>query len=159
VTSVISPSGFVDVGKTPSITVLGPAASVKASALAAAYNIALVANLSGVIASRRANVSFLDTFSLVDVVVADPGAFGLSNVTDPCYVGPLTGGGTVCATPDQYLFWDFWSGLTPGKNWMSNFMRPWPCILEQRLQPIAGDRQKLRARQQAGKRPLPDFDE
>jgi hypothetical protein len=35
-----------DVGKTPSITVLGPAASVKVSALAAAYNVALVANLS-----------------------------------------------------------------------------------------------------------------
>jgi outer membrane lipase/esterase len=86
--------------------VLGPAASAKASALAAAYNIALVANLSDVIASRRANVSYLDGFSLVDVVVADPGAFGLSNVTDPCYVGPFTGGGTVCATPDQYLFWD-----------------------------------------------------
>ena len=95
-----------DAGKAPSITVLGPAASVKASALAAAYNIALVANLSGVIASRRANVAFLDAFSLVDVVVADPGAFGLSNVTDPCYVGPLTGGGTVCAQPNKYLFWD-----------------------------------------------------
>ena len=74
-----------DAGKAPSITVLGPAASVKASALAAAYNIALVANLSGVIASRRANVSFLDAFSLVDVIVADPDDFGLSNVTDPCY--------------------------------------------------------------------------
>jgi outer membrane lipase/esterase len=95
-----------DAGKAPSITVLGPAASVKASALAAAYNIALVANLSGVIASRRANVSFLDAFSLVDVIVADPDDFGLSNVTDPCYVGPLTGGGTVCAKPNKYLFWD-----------------------------------------------------
>jgi phospholipase/lecithinase/hemolysin len=95
-----------DVGKAPSVTVLGPAASVKASALAAAYNIALVANLSDVIASRRANVSFLEVFSLVDIIVADPGAFGLSNVTDPCYIGPFTGGGTVCATPDQYLFWD-----------------------------------------------------
>jgi len=95
-----------DAGKAPSITVLGSTVSAKASALAAAYNIALVANLSDVIASRRANVSYLDAFSLVDVVVADPGAFGLSNVTDPCYVGPFTGGGTVCATPDQYLFWD-----------------------------------------------------
>jgi outer membrane lipase/esterase len=103
-----------DVGKAPSVTVLGPAASVKASALAAAYNIALVANLSGVIASRRANVYFLEVFSLVDIIVADPGAFGLSNVTDPCYVGPFTGGGTVCSTPDQYLFWDSTHPTTAG---------------------------------------------
>ena len=95
-----------DAGKAPSITGLGPAVSAEASALAAAYNIALVANLSGVVASRRANASYLDAFLLVDIVVADPGAFGLSNVTDPCYGGPLTGGGTVCASPDQYLFWD-----------------------------------------------------
>jgi len=95
-----------DAGKAPSITVFGPTVSVEASALAAAYNIALVANLSAVIASSGAEVSFLDAFSLVDAALADPGAFGLSNVTDPCYVGPFTGGGTVCATPDQYLFWD-----------------------------------------------------
>ena len=38
--------------------------------------------------------------------VAHPSAFGFTNVTDPCYVGPYTGGGTVCADPDQYLFWD-----------------------------------------------------
>ena len=95
-----------DAGKAPSITVFGPTVSAEASALAAAYNIALVAHLSGVIASSGANVSYLDAFSLVDAAVADPGAFGLSNVTAPCYVGPFTGGGTVCATPDQYLFWD-----------------------------------------------------
>jgi phospholipase/lecithinase/hemolysin len=46
--------------------------------------------------------------------IAEPGAFGLSNVTDPCYVGPLTGGGTVCATPDQYLFWDGTHPTTAG---------------------------------------------
>jgi phospholipase/lecithinase/hemolysin len=27
-------------------------------------------------------------------------------VTAPCYVGPFTGGGSVCAVPNQYLFWD-----------------------------------------------------
>jgi phospholipase/lecithinase/hemolysin len=95
-----------DAGKSPTITVLGPTASATATALAAAYNIALVANLSAVIASSGAKLVYLDAFSLVDVLVADPGAFGLSNVTQPCYVGPLTGGGTVCAAPDKYLFWD-----------------------------------------------------
>jgi outer membrane lipase/esterase len=95
-----------DAGKSPTVIALGPTASAVASALAAAYDIALVTNLSGVIASSGANVVYLNAFSLVDIVVADPGAFGLSNVTAPCYLGPLTGGGTVCATPNQYLFWD-----------------------------------------------------
>ena len=95
-----------DAGKSPTIIALGPTVSAAASALAAVYNIALVAHLSGVIASSGAKVSYLDAFSLVDIVVADPGAFGLSNVTAPCYLGPFTGGGTVCATPNQYLFWD-----------------------------------------------------
>jgi phospholipase/lecithinase/hemolysin len=94
-----------DVGKAPSVTVFGPAAAAAASALATAYNTALEADLSGLI-TAGASLSYLDAFSLVDAAVANPGAFGLSNVTDPCYVGPLTGGGTVCATPDQYLFWD-----------------------------------------------------
>jgi phospholipase/lecithinase/hemolysin len=94
-----------DVGKAPAVTVLGPAAAAAASALAAAYNTALEADLPGVIAAG-ATISYLDAFSLLDAAVTDPGAFDLSNVTDPCYVGPLTGGGTVCATPDQYLFWD-----------------------------------------------------
>ena len=94
-----------DVGKAPSVTVFGPAAAAAASALAMAYNTALEADLSGLI-TAGASLSYLDAFSLVDAAVANPGAFGLSNVTDPCYVGPLTGGGTVCATPDQYLFWD-----------------------------------------------------
>jgi len=94
-----------DVGKAPSVTMFGPAAAAAASALAMAYNTALEADLSGLI-TAGASLSYLDAFSLVDAAVANPGAFGLSNVTDPCYVGPLTGGGTVCATPDQYLFWD-----------------------------------------------------
>ena len=94
-----------DVGKAPVVTVLGPAAAAAASALAAAYNTALEADLPGVIAAG-ATISYLDAFSLVDAAVTDPGAFDLSNVTDPCYIGPFTGGGTVCATPDQYLFWD-----------------------------------------------------
>jgi phospholipase/lecithinase/hemolysin len=34
-------------------------------------------------------------------VVANPGAYGLTDVTDPCFNGL-----TVCSNPNQYLFWD-----------------------------------------------------
>jgi phospholipase/lecithinase/hemolysin len=48
----------------------------------------------------------LDTFGRIDAIVDEPSAYGFSNVTDPCYVGPFTGGGSVCSTPNSYLFWD-----------------------------------------------------
>jgi phospholipase/lecithinase/hemolysin len=42
-----------------------------------------------------------DTFASFSSVMANPAAFGFSNVMDPCFDGV-----TVCANPDQYFFWD-----------------------------------------------------
>ena len=47
------------------------------------------------------NIIEFDTFSLVDAAIANPGAYGFTNVTDPCFDGTA-----VCANPDQYIFWD-----------------------------------------------------
>ena len=94
-----------DIGKAPGLIAQGPGAVLAGSTLAAAYNSALLAALAGVQASG-ANLFIVDTFTLVDAAVANPGAYGFTNVTDACYLGPLTGGGSGCATPDQYLFWD-----------------------------------------------------
>jgi len=47
------------------------------------------------------NIIGFDTFSFVDAAIANPGAFGFTNVSDPCFNGV-----TVCANPDQYVFWD-----------------------------------------------------
>ena len=53
----------------------------------------------------------LNTFALINSVVADPGAYGFSDVNDPCFVAanpnhPFTSGGTECGDPNSYLFWD-----------------------------------------------------
>jgi outer membrane lipase/esterase len=88
-----------DLGKGPAVTALGPTAAAAATALAVGYNTALEADPRSLTAAG-ANISLLDAFSLIDAAIVDPSAFGLTNVTDPCYVGPFTGGGTVCATPD-----------------------------------------------------------
>jgi phospholipase/lecithinase/hemolysin len=95
-----------DLGKAPALSNLGELASPAGTALALAYDAALEADLASVAAAPGISLSFLDTFTLLDEVIAAPSAFGLTDVTDPCYVGPYTGGGTVCSDPNQYLFWD-----------------------------------------------------
>ena len=93
-----------DLGVTPAATAAGAGAA--ATLLAQTYNAALVSAIGDLGTTPGLRITFLDTFSLIDAAVADPGAFGLTNVTDPCYVGPYTGGGLVCADPNLYLFWD-----------------------------------------------------
>ena len=94
-----------DLGKTPDATDI-PAIVPAATLLTQLYNSALVTAIQSETAGEGLNVSFLDTFSLINQAVANPAAFGLTDATDRCYIGSLTGGGTVCSTPDTYLFWD-----------------------------------------------------
>ena len=58
------------------------------------FNAALVAGLP-------AGATYYDTANLLDEVVADPAAYGFSNVTTPCF-----NGSTVCSDASEYLFWD-----------------------------------------------------
>jgi phospholipase/lecithinase/hemolysin len=100
-----------DIGRTP----IGQAAPTLATALSAAYNAALVNDVLAVAASDHIAVHFLDIFSLIDNVVADPAAFGFTDATHPCYTGPFTGGVVApCATPDAFLFWDIEHPTEPG---------------------------------------------
>jgi outer membrane lipase/esterase len=66
----------------------------------------LLASVGALVESDGIDVRFLDMNALIGTIISDPAMFGLTDTTDPCYIGPLQGGGTVCATPDQYLFWD-----------------------------------------------------
>lgn len=93
-----------DIGVSPAALAAGAGAA--GTLLAQTYNAALEADIGSLGSVPGLDIIYLDTFSLVDAVVADPGAFGFTNVTAPCYVGPFTGGGSVCAAPNQYLFWD-----------------------------------------------------
>jgi phospholipase/lecithinase/hemolysin len=106
-----------DLGKTPDAIAGGPTAEAGASALAAAFNATLlngsgpIPPLSSLGAADGLNLHVFDTFSALDTVIADPGAFGFTNVTSPCLVGAVNySGGTPCAPTmagqNQYLFWD-----------------------------------------------------
>lgn len=93
-----------DIGVSPAATAVGAGAA--GTLLAKTYNAALEADIGGLGSVPGLDISYLDTFALVDAVVADPGAFDFTNVTARCYGGSFTGGGPVCANPDGYLFWD-----------------------------------------------------
>ena len=106
-----------DLGKTPAAVAAGPVLQAGASALSAAFDQALVngfgpiPSLTSIAMSQGLNIDVLDTYSLLDGLVANPSAFGFTNVTQPCVTGAVDYvGGTACADTladqNQFLFWD-----------------------------------------------------
>ena len=47
----------------------------------------------------------LDVFRILNEIVAAPGAFGLTEVTQPC-IALNTKRHAFCASPGKFLFWD-----------------------------------------------------
>jgi len=90
-TNILVP-GMPDLGLTPGAVVDGKVA--ESTAFAIGFNSALLATLPP-------GVKFFDTFTLFHSIVNNPGAYGFTNVTEPCF-----NGATVCGNPDNYLFWD-----------------------------------------------------
>ena len=103
-----------NVGLTPAIRRLNqisPGAMQLATGLTQAFN----AGLDSVVAQLAAGlpgirIVRLDAYRLLNDLVADPAAFGLTNVVAACVtpnVPPFT-----CGSPDEYLFWD---GIHPSR--------------------------------------------
>ena len=68
------------------------------------FNGALLAGLMSTAAARPGtNIIMMDLYKIGPALVANAGAFGLTNVKDACF-NQITL--TVCATPDTYLYWD-----------------------------------------------------
>ncbi len=96
-----------DLGKTPAAIAGGPLAQAGASALAAGFDSALVNSAVSLASLDSLNLSILNTYSLLDGIVANPSLYGFTDVMDPCLTGEVNyAGGTACANPNQYLFWD-----------------------------------------------------
>lgn len=97
-----------DLGKTPASIALG--ASAAESALSGGFDSAyLIPSLASIPGADSLHLSVLDAYSLIDTIVANPASYGFSDVTDPCLTGvnyTTYSGGTVCGTPNGYLFWD-----------------------------------------------------
>ena len=50
-----------------------------------------------------AEITLFDNDAAFQRLLADPAAFGITNTTEPCVNFAAN---TVCANPDEYLFWD-----------------------------------------------------
>jgi phospholipase/lecithinase/hemolysin len=100
-----------DLGLVPRVRELGGApGQAFATSLVRQYNHGLDATLDAFSAAHaQAHVLRFDSFAFLDALVDDAASLGFVNTTDRCYTGDdqhFTGGGTVCAQPDQYVFWD-----------------------------------------------------
>ncbi len=101
-----------DLGRVPAITSQGPAASAAATALTADFNGKLAVTMRGLASLYGLRLALVDSMGLIDAAIADPPAFGFSNVTAPCWTGSYTDphSGRVCShrvpAQDTYLFWD-----------------------------------------------------
>ena len=93
-----------DIGKTPAVLAQGPLASALGTTLASTMSDALAATIGGDLDAK-----LFDSFDLINDAVANPGAFGLSNVTDACAQ-------FLNCDPSQFLFWDGIHRLRPRKT-------------------------------------------
>ncbi|MEO9079702.1 MAG: autotransporter domain-containing protein, partial [Rhodanobacter sp.] len=106
-----------DIGKTPSGLAGGPAASAGATQLSALYNGQLSIGLSQ-LSAKGLNIIPVNAFALVNEVIANPAAYGFTNVTAPACTGgngssvqcgPQGSGAPVTYAPgteNTYLFAD-----------------------------------------------------
>jgi phospholipase/lecithinase/hemolysin len=97
---------LMPLGEVPAIRRPGPAAEAQYDDLATQFNTRLAAAAVQLEAGLGIKVHHLDVYGLVEQVLADPGAFGITDVTDQAKSGDEGDPGAVAPNPDQYLFWD-----------------------------------------------------
>jgi len=95
-----------DLSLTPAGLALSPAEQAALQALTLGFNAGLAGALDGLSALPGIDIEQFDTFSLFNAILANPGAFGFTTTSTPCVTGNLQDGGSVCADPGSYLFWD-----------------------------------------------------
>ena len=108
-----------DLGKIPDVTTRQPQAGTaptaietEATQISGAYNPALGTQLAAVASGSGVRIQVVDANTLLDAAIANPAAYGLTNVTTPAWSGNngSASSGTLAANgaaaQDQYLFWD-----------------------------------------------------
>jgi cholinesterase len=114
--------GMPDLGLTPYYRAQGPLQAAGASFITDYFNSMLVAGLPS-------GVTFFDTAGAMRSIVANPSAFGFTNVSDACFNGT-----SVCSNPDQYVFFDDFHPTTAahailGQDFAAAVPEPATCVL------------------------------
>lgn len=96
-----------DLGKTPEEA----SHAAVASQLSALYDSDLLSGLQTLVAQDHLSIHLIDAYALIDQAVANPGAFGLKNVTSPVWTGnydnPFSGHlNATGSAQNAYLFFD-----------------------------------------------------
>jgi outer membrane lipase/esterase len=92
-----------NLGRTPLVLETGdPNLIGGATALSFLFNQQLAGELARIERSFDIDIIEVDTFLLLEDMVANPANYGLTNVTDRA----LLPDGTIVPNPDEYLFWD-----------------------------------------------------
>lgn len=102
--------GVPDVGRSPAALAAGAVNAGTATFISDSFNQALALRLLG-----EGGVTPFNVAAAVNQVVANPGLYGLSNVTDAC-------GAVLGCNPSQYLFWDGIHPTSAGHQILANAM-------------------------------------
>ncbi len=113
-----------DISLVPRITEKGAGAVAAANFLSRSLNTALAGMLDAEEAGGL-DITTFDAYSFLREVVANPTQYGLDNVTARCYLGDdlqFKSSGSVCSTPDDYLFWDGIHPTAAGQQLLASAM-------------------------------------
>lgn len=109
-----------DLGDTPAAVSEGSAAQSAFSSVSAGLDTTLIngvgpiPSLASLATKDGVNLQLLNTYLLLDSIVASPATYGFTNVTNGCVsttppdqTGPGPLNYTECGDPNSYLFWDY----------------------------------------------------
>ena len=94
-----------DISGAPAVKIGGPQAVFMANLLANGYNAGLEAGLQTLDALPGISIRRFDLYSVAGAILADPNAYGISDVDTPCLMF-LTEENAVCNKPNKYFFFD-----------------------------------------------------
>lgn len=96
-----------DLGDIPRFALFAPGKVADAQAATIAFNERLALN-AALLRALGVKVTEIDIYSLFEDLQADPAAYGLTNITDPCFVP-----GLFLCTPEQSAKWLFFDPSHP----------------------------------------------
>jgi phospholipase/lecithinase/hemolysin len=94
-----------NVANAPAVVLQGPNTQFITGIFVGTFNGELEGRLIALEANQGINIARFDMFGLTDDLVANPGNFGLTNVSWPCLNFLVESGGK-CENPEEYMFWD-----------------------------------------------------